>query len=458
MLATYDDHDFAWNNGYGRMQGKYNFKQIFLDGVGEPEASPRRNRGRGIEWKYTLNAGQAGKEVDVLLLDERYNRDALPCKARGPWCEGGYGTADDPRPPVDNPSHSYYAWCNDYIRGRADGGVLPPGDVASRGDLTAWGIRDPAGGARGGACCKRDDAWAEWCGRAANQALPEWSAACDPNDPEYGRTVYRIGDPAYNKFEEKGKLYPGTRWAESPATAPFCDMLGQTQWRWLEEALAGSSAPLKLVVSGSVLFSNPLRVNPCSGSEFNASVSDANKCVGSGDDWDSYPNAQRKLINLLHRTSGPGKGCAVVLTGDFHFSDIKAVRAGAGTAYAPFYGSDAWGAAGAPGKDGTGSHPLFQVMASGMTTSTNSKKPCDPSKPDSEGRPFQQKWTRDPADLRGPKYGECDFVRGEASFGMVDVDWDARVASLQLRSGKKGSGGKVLYEYRISLDTCEQVD
>ena len=120
--------------------------------------------------------------------------------------------------------------------------------------------------------------------------------------------------------------------------------------------LAATTAPLRLIVSGSVLFSDPLRVNPCEGSVFNASVSDVNKCVGSGDDWDSYPRAQKKLISLLHRTSGPGKGCNVVLTGDFHFSDIKVIRAGAGTKYAEHYGSAGWTeeSANTPGK-----HPLF---------------------------------------------------------------------------------------------------
>ena len=135
----------------------------------------------------------------------------------------------------------------------------------------------------------------------------------------------------------------------------------------------------------------------------------------------------------------------MVLTGDFHWSDVKAVRPGAGPAYAAAYGSDRWAA---------DSHPIFQVMASGLTTGTNGYKPCDRDDP-----PYykQHKWTRDPTKLRGPKYGPCDFVRNEASFGMVEVDWEAGVAALQVRSGEKGSGGKVLYEYKISLDTCQEV-
>lgn len=48
------------------------------------------------------------------------------------------------------------------------------------------------------------------------------------------------------------------------------------------------------------------------------------QCTCSGDDWDCYGPAQRNVISLLARTTGPqrdggGGGCAVVLTGDFHW-------------------------------------------------------------------------------------------------------------------------------------------
>jgi hypothetical protein len=38
-------------HGNKRLPHKDEIKQIFLDAVGEPTSSPRRNRGRGIEWK-----------------------------------------------------------------------------------------------------------------------------------------------------------------------------------------------------------------------------------------------------------------------------------------------------------------------------------------------------------------------------------------------------------------------
>jgi hypothetical protein len=51
-------------------------------------------------------------------------------------------------------------------------------------------------------------------------------------------------------------------------------------------------------------------------------------CMCSGDDWDCYGAAQRNLVAMLARTTGPRRddggggntgGCAVVLTGDYHW-------------------------------------------------------------------------------------------------------------------------------------------
>ena len=43
-------------------------------------------------------------------------------------------------------------------------------------------------------------------------------------------------------------------------------------------------------------------------------------CKCGGDDWNCYSAAQQELLYLLTQT---GKGCSVVLTGDYHWSDIK---------------------------------------------------------------------------------------------------------------------------------------
>lgn len=42
-------------------------------------------------------------------------------------------------------------------------------------------------------------------------------------------------------------------------------------------------------------------------------------CMCSGDDWECYKPAQLQLLHLL--STAPG--CVVVLTGDYHYSDIR---------------------------------------------------------------------------------------------------------------------------------------
>lgn len=80
-----DDHDFGWNNGNSRLPNKHEFKQMYLDALGEPQTSPRRSSDTGLQAHYKLNAGISGHEIDVLLLDERYHRDTLPCHIRRAW-------------------------------------------------------------------------------------------------------------------------------------------------------------------------------------------------------------------------------------------------------------------------------------------------------------------------------------------------------------------------------------
>ena len=65
-----------------RLPNKHLFKAAYLDAVGEPAASPRRHATRGAEWAYTLNPGDSGREVAVVLLDGRYDRTPLPCSVR----------------------------------------------------------------------------------------------------------------------------------------------------------------------------------------------------------------------------------------------------------------------------------------------------------------------------------------------------------------------------------------
>ena len=67
ILGTYDDHDFGWNDANRREPHRQEFKEMFLDAVGEAADSPRRGDLRGAWGSHTL----AGGLVEVFLLDER---------------------------------------------------------------------------------------------------------------------------------------------------------------------------------------------------------------------------------------------------------------------------------------------------------------------------------------------------------------------------------------------------
>ena len=179
-----------------------------------------------------------------------------------------------------------------------------------------------------GSCCAADDAFAHgWCLSAGAGEHPLWQVACNASSPDYGSLplVLRGGQPA----------------APDPANAtemeeasPLCEVLGPRQRRWLDLALAASRAPIKLIVSGSVVLgSSPLEAN-----------SEANGWEGqcSGDDWDCYRPAQAALLGALQRHARAHGGCYIVLTGDYHMSDIKVAQPGSAANYSGAYATADW--------------------------------------------------------------------------------------------------------------------
>lgn len=52
----WDDHDYGSGNGDRSFEGKAEVKQLFLDFIGEPKDSPRREEGRGIYWDYLIES------------------------------------------------------------------------------------------------------------------------------------------------------------------------------------------------------------------------------------------------------------------------------------------------------------------------------------------------------------------------------------------------------------------
>ena len=110
-----------------------------------------------------------------------------------------------------------------------------------------------------------------------------WDIACNTSSPRFGSTKVKFD-------EENGKLVteesidseyyvgqlPFTVYAHEAGSlqaSNFCDVLGPQQRLWLQEGLRESTAPLKVIVSGSVIFGNPTytgKEGPCSSDDIEA--------------------------------------------------------------------------------------------------------------------------------------------------------------------------------------------
>jgi len=74
ILATWDDHDYGWNDAGKEYPFKEESKQIFLDFFGEPQTSERRRR-EGIYTSYVFEG--RGRRLQLILLDNRSFRSGL---------------------------------------------------------------------------------------------------------------------------------------------------------------------------------------------------------------------------------------------------------------------------------------------------------------------------------------------------------------------------------------------
>lgn len=74
LFATWDDHDYGWNDAGRHYPFKKESKELFLNFFDEPAASYRRQH----EGVYTFYAfGPRGRRVQIILLDTRTFRDDL---------------------------------------------------------------------------------------------------------------------------------------------------------------------------------------------------------------------------------------------------------------------------------------------------------------------------------------------------------------------------------------------
>lgn len=96
---------------------------MFLDAVGESPSSLRRGLDRGAWAKYSINEEFAGMQVDVFLLDERFEREVIPCSNRRKYCEQVLATSDN------------IAWCRDFLHE----GPLGKGSCCDKDELIFFG-------------------------------------------------------------------------------------------------------------------------------------------------------------------------------------------------------------------------------------------------------------------------------------------------------------------------------
>lgn len=74
IMATWDDHDYGINDGGVEFKKKKESQQLFLDFIGVPSNSPRRDR-EGIYHSKIFNTDKGS--VNIIVLDTRYFRTSL---------------------------------------------------------------------------------------------------------------------------------------------------------------------------------------------------------------------------------------------------------------------------------------------------------------------------------------------------------------------------------------------
>ncbi len=72
VIGVWDDHDYGENNGSKSFAPKAQSQQLFLDFLGEPKNSKRRQQD-GIYTTYSF--GKGAETVRFILLDTRFNRE-----------------------------------------------------------------------------------------------------------------------------------------------------------------------------------------------------------------------------------------------------------------------------------------------------------------------------------------------------------------------------------------------
>jgi alkaline phosphatase D len=92
VWATWDDHDFGFNDSGAEYPEKEASQRVFLEGFNEPTNSPRRQRAGVYDARVY---GPPGRRIQVILLDTRYFRGPLKRRASRLPGEGWYEANQD---------------------------------------------------------------------------------------------------------------------------------------------------------------------------------------------------------------------------------------------------------------------------------------------------------------------------------------------------------------------------
>ncbi len=115
LLAIWDDHDYGENDAGLEFPQKVESQQLFLDFLGEPKSSQRRNT-PGIYDSVTI--GPKGKRVQFILLDTRYFRTALKRAPKREKGKGPYGPNDSDKAEILG--EAQWKWLERTLREPAD--------------------------------------------------------------------------------------------------------------------------------------------------------------------------------------------------------------------------------------------------------------------------------------------------------------------------------------------------
>lgn len=369
ILGIYDDNDFGGGFSdlypfeYNSIHIKEHYKQLYLNFIGEHPDSERRDKLRGGAFQRYKLGSNIKQSVDVFLLDTYYDRQNLPCNV------------------------AYNLFCSEK-------------NIINNDDLSIQKcnaqIKD---------CCITDQIIQEgWCLFIKNNGKQKYNFAyesdnfilkyglffdrmCIPEHPYYGIYLPSNWRSIINKFINENFNYVlntfnnpneilshknGSLFIPEKIKTPFCDILGPLQRDWLideflfvqnkdiitddnlkrknndinsihsqkydsKEAIYKKTSPITLFISSSVVLNNPNSLNECNGS-----------------DWDCYKYALRSLLSIITENVPLKKTCPVIITGDYHYHDLKYVDEDTALVYYKNYMK--W--------------PLLQVLSSGMSEST----------------------------------------------------------------------------------------